>query len=239
MKSPVQRFIVLQSLLLLGAIFAVTAEAAAAGADRTPEQTPEEVIVTGHRYSDPCLAIAAAKVAQWNQTRLRRVETRTFADGSTHWVETIATANTFYRRTDTTPWTTGQVTVGQRRAGSPERVEKNMGLSNCRLGEDGAANANPAGSYLFLFDYAPDKDGSRPSGEMLISNASGLPLRQDMQEPSQGADAKRPVHFSVVYSYGDDVKVPLGAEVAEHARRNRHAECLRELQEPSSPPVWC
>lgn len=197
--------------------------------------SPEEVIVTGHRYSDPCLAIAAAKVAQWNQPRLRRVKTQIFADGSIAKTETIMTANTAYRRKNNETWHTAQVTRGNRRAGSPALVEKKMGLANCRLDETDGQSADAATSYLF--QYAANRDGSRPSGEMLISNASGLPLRQELQETSQPAGRKLPVRVTIEYSYGNDVQVPLAAEEANNWRLFKAQQCVRELQAPSPTPA--
>lgn len=55
MNAPVIRFISLQTLILLAA--ALEPAFVLAG----PEKSPiEEVIVTGQRYSDPCLAMIAS-----------------------------------------------------------------------------------------------------------------------------------------------------------------------------------
>ena len=196
----------------------------------------ETVVVTGKkRPVDPCVAVAAAKYAQWGQERMMIDETRTFADGTKRNDKVIYTANAAYGQHDGRPWNTVQLTRPQRTAYSPETVEKSMSLGTCEFvgteDEDGGRSAS-----LYAITYLPDKDGSRSSGKIWIIDATGLPLRQEMQNPTQ-PNARVAVEISAHYSYGDDVKVPRSAEVAEFERRERTQLWLYQLQLHQSPAL--
>lgn len=190
---------------------------------------PETVVVTGKkRPVDPCLAVAAAKYAQWGQDRMMVDETRIFADGTKQDDKVIYTANAAYGQHGSRPWSTVQMTRSQRTAYSPATVEKSMSLGTCEFAgtedEDGGQSAS-----LYAITYLPDKDGSQSSGKIWINDATGLPLRQEMKNPTQ-ANARVAVEISAHYSYGDDVKVPQSAEVAEFERRERSQLWLYQMQ---------
>ena len=196
----------------------------------------ETVVVTGRKQpADPCLAVAAAKYAQWGQERIMVDETRTFADGTKQDDKVIYTPNAAYGQRGGGPWNNVQVTRLQRTAYSPETVEKSMSLGTCEFvgteEEDGGQSAS-----LYAITYLPDEDGSRSSGKIWITDATGLPLRQEMRNPTQ-ANARVAVEILARYSYGDGVKVPRSAEVAEFERRGRAQQWLRQLQ-LKQPPAW-
>src|SRR6185437_4857737 len=93
-------------------------------------QTPETVIVEGHRFQpspDACLTVAESIVREWAQARLQRDRTDTLADGDIRKTELIFTENTVFQLVEGF-WRTGPATRGQRSTGSAQDVIKRMEL---------------------------------------------------------------------------------------------------------------
>ncbi|HEY4941049.1 MAG TPA: hypothetical protein VII56_06445 [Rhizomicrobium sp.] len=189
----------------------------------------ETVVVTGQRQpSDLCLIVAGAKVAQWSQQRVMIREARTFADGSKKDSETIFTVNAAYAHWLGRAWNTVQFLVPQRSISSPDVAARNMKLADCRL--QGPAQEGGQSASIYTYSYLPDSDDSHTSGQIWISDSTGLPLRQELSLQEPQPDPKVAVNISAHYSYGDDVHVPSGAELAEDVRRFRVQQWVRDLQ---------
>ncbi len=151
--------------------------------------------------SDACLAIADAKVREWNQAKLIRNRIDTMADGKIRPSVMIFTENGMFEQVSGI-WRTGQALRNQRVAGSTENVMKRMGLTDCAsLGGD-----DVDGQKATAYTYSQDPD---IRAKIWISDASGLPLRVDLQQ-SPGRD-NNPVSISMHYAYNDDVHVPNAA----------------------------
>src|SRR5271168_4085585 len=96
--------------------------------------TADTIVVIGKKQpADPCLAVAAAKYAQWGQERMMVQETRTLADGKKQVVEEVFTGDAAYGRLDGLPWHTVQLSRPQRVAYSPENVAQKMKLGTCEF----------------------------------------------------------------------------------------------------------
>ncbi|HEX3810384.1 MAG TPA: hypothetical protein VHW02_11880 [Rhizomicrobium sp.] len=193
----------------------------------------ETVTVTGRRpTADACLKVATAKYAQWDQARIMIDETRTFADGNKTDTKTVFIPGTVYGQVGNRPWSSMQIAQLQRTAQSPEVLEKAMGFSECSVGDQIVEGGQSATTYDF--SYAPEADGSQATGEIIIADSTGLPLRQEFEQKPPPANAAAQV--SVRYTYGGDVQVPLAAERADNFRRWRVAQWLRDLQ--AGRPAW-
>ena len=68
---------------------------------------------------------------------------------------------------------------------------------------------------------------------MWISDATGLPLKEEMQDPAPPANAMVANAIAATYTYNDDVQVPAGAELADSTRLFNAAQLLRHLQSGS------
>ena len=63
---------------------------------------------------------------------------------------------------------------------------------------------------------------------MWISDATGLPLREKMQDTTP--QPSQPLKISAVYAYGADVHVPKPAELAERARLSRTYDMVEQME---------
>ena len=68
---------------------------------------------------------------------------------------------------------------------------------------------------------------------MWISDATCLPLKEEMQDPAPPANAMVANAIAATYTYNDDVQVPAGAELADSTRLFNAAQLLRHLQSGS------
>jgi hypothetical protein len=159
-------------------------------------------------------------------------ETRTLADGKKQVIEEIFTNDAAYGRRDNLPWRTVQLARPQRAAYSPENVEQKMSLGTCEYVS--ADDYDGQAASLYSITYLPDADGSRSSGKIWIADATGLTLRQEIQGP---ANSKLAIDISARYFYGDDVKVPRAAELAEFEKHTRVSQWLLQLQQ-GHPAAW-
>jgi len=190
----------------------------------------ETVTVIGKREPiDLCLKVAEAKFAQWAQERVLVREMQTFADGTKTDSETIFTENAAYGHRLGHPWNTIQIVLRQRVAPSPEVIARNMKLADCQL--LGPTQEAGQQATLYAYDYLPDADGSTTSGKIWISETSGLPLRQELQQRGQQPDPKVAENITAHYFYDSDVQIPLPAIQAENTRRLRVQQWVRDMQD--------
>lgn len=176
--------------------------------------------------SDACLAVANAKVLEWNQAKLYRTRMDTMADGKARPSVMIFTENGMFEQVRGL-WRTGQALRNQRVAGSTESVMKRMGLTDCAsAGED-----DVDGQKASVYTYSQDPD---IRARIWISNGTGLPLRAEIEQ-SPGHD-NNPVKVSMTYAYNDDVHVPNAAVQRNLIRMQRSQDWLRD-QSSTSPAV--
>ena len=183
----------------------------------------ETVIVQGSREAsspDICLKIADAKVKEWAQARVLRERTDTFADGTTRKSEFIFTENGLYFRVRDL-WQTGQVAWAQRRADDARSVARRMALSDCSAGEVSEEDGQPVTHYVY-------SQGPDTTGELWVSDATGLPLRMAVHQKPGKPD--QPVTIAFRYSYNDAVKVPDDAQLTALMRQRRSRDMLTSLQ---------
>jgi hypothetical protein len=137
-------------------------------------------------------------------------------------MELIITLNTAYARIGHA-WKTANVTRPERGVSTPEMLAKKMGLATCAMG-DHVREANE-GATVYTFNYTPDERGVASKGALWVSDATGLPLRQQFEQNGAPANSRVATTVDTTYSYNDDVTVPRGAELAEDTRlfRNRFA----------------
>jgi hypothetical protein len=183
----------------------------------------ETVVVQGTAPKsgpDLCLKVAEAKVKQWNEARIRRERTDAFADGTTRTSEMVVTEDALYLHYRGI-WWSGQTLRAQRRADSAGAVAGRMGLSSCSVDRGVAAEPGPVTVYTY-------SQGQGMIGALWVSDATGLPLREEIDQPA-GAPAK-PGKVSLRYAYGADVHVPNGAQLAEFQRRKLSQDWLVDLQ---------
>lgn len=169
--------------------------------------------------SDACLAIANSKLHEWDQARLLRDRTDTMADGKIFPSVMIFTENGMFEQVRGI-WRTGQALRNQRVAGSTENVMRRMGLMDCTS----AGEEDVDGQKAAVYTYSQDPD---IRARIWISDASGLPLRVDLQQ-SPGDD-NNPVKVSMRYAYNGDVHVPKAAELRNWTRMNYSQDWLRYM----------
>jgi hypothetical protein len=196
-----------------GPIFAVAVAfffGGTAGADQgsVPAETSQPSV-------DSCAIVALAKFKQWIQPMIMIDQTNTFADGSKRGMQLIVTENTAYARFNHL-WKTAQVTRPQRGVGSPQMLAKHMGLATCAKGD---AVQEPGGQVTaYTYSYTPDDNGTVSKGTLWISDATGLPVRQQFDQNGPLANSHVATTIESTYSYNTDVTVPRGAELAEDTR---------------------
>jgi len=176
---------------------------------------------------EACMTLAEAKHDQWLQKRVLIQQSKTFADGSTKAVAILVTENTAYLRART-QWRSRSVSIRERAVPSAGQILFAMGLAHCAK-DSTVREANQAAT-LYVYDYVPDDKGFVAHGKMWISDATGLPLKEEMQDPAPPANAMVANAISATYTYNDDVQVPAGAELADSTRLFNAAQLLRHLQ---------
>ena len=169
---------------------------------------------------DSCAVVALAKFKQWTQPRIMIDQTNIFADGSKRGMELIVTENTAYAQLGHL-WKTAQVTRPERGVGSPKMLAKHMGLANCAKGDAVQEAGGPA--TVYTYSYTPDDNGTVSKGTLWISDATGLPVRQQFDQNGPPANSHVATTIESTYSYNTDVTLPRGAELADDTRlfRNR------------------
>ena len=187
------------------------------------QQSTETVIVEGRRFQpspDGCLTVAEAIVREWAQARLQRDRTDTLADGDIRKTELIFTENTVFQLVEGF-WRTGPATRGQRSTGSAQDVIKRMELSDCSVG--GEEDVKGEKTKVYAYAQAPDT-----RAEIWVSEATGLPLRIEVEQSAQ--KPKEPVKIPMNFVYGDNVHVPLAAENRNYRRMLASQAWLRQMQ---------
>lgn len=181
-----------------------------------------------------CMALAEAKHDQWLQKRVLIQQTKIFADGSTKAIAILVTENTAYLQART-QWRSRSVSIRERAVPSAGQILMGMGLAHCTK-DSTVQEANQAAT-LYTYDYLPDDKGFVAHGRMWISDATGLPLKEEMQDPAPPANAMVANAISATYAYNDDVTVPAGAELADSTRLFNAAQLMRHLQSGSGTGV--
>ncbi|HEX4158379.1 MAG TPA: hypothetical protein VHY79_07870 [Rhizomicrobium sp.] len=213
--------------LLLGAscaaIFSISFGALALGAvpaTRSNNPIPPKVqtasVAEDSTTADPCVNVANAKFAQWNQQRFMIHRTETFSDGSKKEIEAIFMEDVAYGHEVGLPWETENLVRKERALPPPDVLVKRMGLAECQLAGTARDIKQPAS--LFTYGYIPDSKASHVTGKMWISDSSDLPVRQELSQEAE-TNHKVPVAMSATFAYGDDVQVPKGAVQSNNLRR--------------------
>lgn len=179
---------------------------------------------------DTCMTLAQAKQDQWLQRRVLINQTKTFADGSTKAIAILVTENTAYLRART-QWRSRSVAIRERSVPSAGQILTAMGLAHCTK-QATVQEANQAAT-VYAYDYFPDDKGFVAHGKMWISDATGLPLKEEMQDPAPPANAMVANAIAATYVYNGDVEVPAGAELADATRLFDASQLLRHLQSGS------
>jgi hypothetical protein len=174
-----------------------------------------------------CSVIAQAKYQQWKQPRLLVDRSKTFEDGTTLQDMLIVTERTAYKE-DRGSWTSAAISLGQRAVNSPDEITKAMKIGECTKG--GSVQVNGQSASVYNYTYATDEHGFTAHGTMWISDATGLPVREDFTEPAPPAHPKIAKAITATYLYNADVVIPARAEVAESRRLVNNAAVVRNLQ---------
>ena len=178
---------------------------------------------------DTCLILAEAKHEQWLQRRVLIEQTKTFADGSTKAISILVTENTAYLQR--VSWRSRAVSVQERAVPTAQQILAGMGLGQCTKGATVQEANQPA--TVYTYDYLPDDNGFVAHGKMWISETTGLPVKEEMQDPAPPANAMVAKAIAATYTYNDDVQVPAGAELANSTRLFNAAQLMRHLQSGS------
>jgi hypothetical protein len=181
--------------------------------------------------SDACATIASAKFNEWRQVRLEVQRAKTFTDGSVVNDDMIVTQSTAYKK-DRGTWTSAGITLRERAVPSPNKILHDMRLGQCTQAGHDTVNGAPA--TVYTYSYLPDRAGFVAQGRLWVSDVSGLPLREEFQDPSPPANQKVAKAISATYTYNDDVEVPRGAEVANDLRLYNNASAVRNMQSGGS-----
>ena len=166
-----------------------------------------------------CVAVAQARVLEWNQAKLMRQRTDVMADGSVRPSEMIFTENGMFEKVRGM-WRTGQALRNQRVAGSVASVMKRMGFTACSW--DGADSIDGQKANIYRYEQDPGM-----VTRIWISDDTGLPLRVELQQPAGPDD--NPVKISMRYAYNDDVHVPYDAERRNWERMLRSQDWTRYM----------
>jgi len=173
------------------------------------------------------IASADAKFGQWQQQRLQVARSKTFEDGATVNDLLIVTVNTAYKK-DGALWTSAAINVRERAIASPEMVLRDMQLADCT--KDGSAYEGGEPATVYVYTYQTDANGYTAHGKMWISDATGLPLREEFSEPAPPANHRIAKAISATYRYNSDVEVPRGAELANERRLYNNQAVVRSQQ---------
>jgi hypothetical protein len=190
--------------------------------------------VAGPAPDDTCFQLAEAKHDQWLQRRVLIQQKKTFADGSTKDIAILVTENTAYLQART-QWRSRSVSIRERAVPSAGQILTGMGLAHCT--KDATVQEANQAATLYAYDYLPDDKGFVAHGKMWVSDATGLPLKEEMQDPAPPANAMVANAIAATYSYNDDVQVPAGAELADSTRLFNAAQLMRHLQSGSGTAV--
>jgi hypothetical protein len=174
-----------------------------------------------------CAPVVSAKYKEWKQPRLYIDETKTFADGSTQNDKLVLTLAVVYKE-HLGGWKTAQLKLPQRTAPSVDRVLEDMRLAACMPGASVQQNGQQA--TLYTYTYLPNADGSVAHGSMWISDTTGLPVHEEMQEGGPPANSLVANAISATYVYNEDVRIPRSAELAQSTRLNNNAAVVRNMQ---------
>lgn len=177
--------------------------------------------------SADCATIASAKYQQWRQPSLEVERAKTFADGSIVKDLLIVTPTTAYKK-DGSTWTSAGITVRERSVASPDHIMNDMKLATCTKSGTGYEAGTPVSIYTLT--YATDSDGFTAHGTIWISDVTGLPVREEFNEPAPPANDRVAKMISATYHYNDDVVVPRQAELAESRRLVNNAAVVRNMQ---------
>jgi hypothetical protein len=178
----------------------------------------------------PCLAVAAAKQAQWTQVPLLIDETRSYADDTTANIQTVFTSDHAYGRYSGRAWNSVSYRAPERDAKTPAEVARAMRLESCQL----IGPTPGGGAHLYSFTYLPDRDGTRSSGQMTVSDTTGLPLSQEIVLNKAHPGMHDLIKIVASFTYGDAAKVPRDAALAEIDQRAREQNAIRDLQNRSA-----
>jgi len=174
-----------------------------------------------------CATIASAKFQQWRQMRMLMQRSKTFADGRTTNDELILTENTAYKNGHG-GWTSAGITLRERAVPSPKQILHDMRLAECTQGAHETVDGTSA--TVFDYSYLPDDGGYVAHGRMWISDVTGLPVREELDEPAPPANDKVAKTIMATYLYNADVQIPRGAEVANSQRLWNNAAAVRNMQ---------
>ena len=162
--------------------------------------------------ADACDVIAQAKMAQWQQPKIRRTRELTMSDGSKKTDDEIVTLNTMYFQAHGR-WYSGQMSLHDRGVPSTANLKDRLSLTDCQ--ESG--HDQEAGQAVTVYTYRSVSDDFDASLKIWIADASGLPLRAEMQNTApKGNQASL---IAARYAYGDNVRLPMGAQLADFTRR--------------------
>ncbi|HTT99025.1 MAG TPA: hypothetical protein VMF58_13310 [Rhizomicrobium sp.] len=170
-------------------------------------------------WSDACMKVAGAKVAEWNQARVMRDRMDTYADGSKLDTQIYFTENGMFQLIKGV-WRTGQATRHQRSAGSMSSAAHTMGLTACTA--DGADNVDGQSALVYSYEQGPDM-----KSRMWVSSATGLPLRAEIDQKPARYDI--PAKIVMTYAYNDDVRVPKVAQLKNDMRMKYSQDWLRYM----------
>jgi hypothetical protein len=176
--------------------------------------------------ADACADVALAKFKQWTQPRVQADQTNTYGDGSKKSRELIVTENAAYVQSGSI-WVTGNITRAERGVASPEMLEKNMGLASCAKGD--RVQQGGQSVTVYILHYQPDRDGISSLGTLWVSDATGLPLRQEFQLNGPVNHPRIATTMESSYIYNDDVTVPTSAKLADTVRRFREGGMLNGM----------
>jgi hypothetical protein len=199
--------------------FGILSLATAGGLFLGSPANADQAMVSG-QHPSACAVVAMAKYQQWVQPKLMIVQTNTFGDGSRKGMQLIVTQDSAYARFGSL-WHSANVTRGERGVANPALLATKMGLASCEKG--GGVQEAGAPATVYTYSYAPDSNGTVSKGTIWLSDATGLPLRQEFEQAGPLANSRVAATIETTYAYNDDVTVPHGAELAENTRlfRNR------------------
>src|SRR6185295_1877190 len=102
---------------------------------------------------DACDTIAKAKVAQWQQPKIRRTRDLTMADGSKKTDDIIVTLNTMYFQAHGR-WFSGQMSLHDRGVPSTANLTERLSLTDCQE----AGHEQEAGQAATVYTYRSVSD---------------------------------------------------------------------------------
>jgi len=107
-------------------------------------------------------------------------------------------------------------------------VLQDMQLADCM--KEGSAYEDGEPATVYVYTYQTDANGFTSHGKMWISDATGLPLREEYSDSAPPANRRVAKAISATYRYNSDVEVPRGAELAEQRRLYNNQSVVRGVQ---------